>query len=133
MRKQPDPVDVHVGRRLRMRRLMLKMSQTKAGQATGITFQQIQKYEKGANRISSSRLDQFAKLMGVPVTFFFEDQSPILGRSKADDPVAQEARALQTFMATKDGLALATAFYRIKKRGLRLSLVRLIEHLSGQE
>jgi transcriptional regulator with XRE-family HTH domain len=109
------------------------MSQTELGQPVGITFQQVQKYEKGTNRVSSSRLDQFAKLMGVPVTFFFEDQSPILGRSKGDDPVAQEALARQAFMATKDGLALANAFQRIKKRALRLSLVHLVVHLSGQE
>jgi transcriptional regulator with XRE-family HTH domain len=133
MRKQPDPVDIHVGRRLRMRRLLLKMSQTKLGQDTGITFQQIQKYEKGTNRISSSRLEQFVRLLDVPITYFFEDQPTAFKGLKSDDQAGQEALALQAFMATKEGLALANAFQRIKSRELRRSLVNLVKNLSGEE
>ena len=131
MAKKPDPIDIHVGSRLRMRRLMLEMSQTDLGKGCGITFQQVQKYEKGTNRISSSRLQQFAELLDVPVTYFFAEQPATSKKGKVDDSEARETRALQDFMATRDGLALANAYQRIRSRGLRLSLVHLVEHLSG--
>jgi transcriptional regulator with XRE-family HTH domain len=127
---KPDPVDLHVGNRLRMRRLMLKMSQTALGSAVGITFQQVQKYEKGTNRVSSSRLQQFANLLDVAVPYFFDAQPLRSKRTNEDDREAQEARALQRGLATKDGLALANAYTRIKNRDLRRSLVRLVEKLS---
>ena len=72
-KKTPNPIDEHVGRRLRMRRRMLAMSQGKLGDALGLTFQQVQKYEKGANRIGASRLQQISHILQVPVAFFFED------------------------------------------------------------
>ena len=72
-KKKPNPIDVHVGSRVRLRRNMLGMSQEKLGEALGITFQQIQKYEKGANRVGASRLQAIATVMNVPVSFFFED------------------------------------------------------------
>ena len=74
-KKKPNPIDVHVGSRVRLRRNMLGMSQEKLGEALGITFQQIQKYEKGANRVGASRLQAIATVMNVPVSFFFEDSS----------------------------------------------------------
>jgi transcriptional regulator with XRE-family HTH domain len=132
MRKSPDPTDIHVGKRVRMRRLMLKMSQTDLAKTAGITFQQIQKYEKGTNRISSSRLQQFANVLDVPISYFFEDQPPPSKKSRGDDPESRQARMLSDFMATKEGLALANAFQRIKGRGLRLGVVHLVEHLSGE-
>jgi transcriptional regulator with XRE-family HTH domain len=132
MSKQPDQTDIHVGKRVRMRRLMLKMSQTDLAKTVGITFQQVQKYEKGSNRISSSRLQQFANVLDVPISYFFEDQPPSSKKSKGDDPLMKEALVIQAFMATKDGLALANAFHRINNRGLRLSIVHLVEHLSGE-
>src|SRR6476619_5423180 len=70
-KKAPNPIDKHVGARVRMRRMMLSMSQEKLGDALGLTFQQVQKYEKGANRIGASRLQQIAQIMQVPVSFFF--------------------------------------------------------------
>jgi transcriptional regulator with XRE-family HTH domain len=132
MRKSADPTDIHVGKRVRMRRLMLKMSQGDLASSAGITFQQIQKYEKGTNRISSSRLQQFADVLDVPISYFFEDAPYPSIKSKAGDPRIREGQALQAFMATKDGLALANAFNRIRGRGLRLSVVHLVEHLSGE-
>ncbi len=74
-KKRPDPVDVHVGNRLRMRRLKLDMSQTEVATAVGVTFQQLQKYEKGANRVSASRLQRLSQLLQVPMPFFFEGSS----------------------------------------------------------
>ena len=132
MRKSPDPTDIHVGKRVRMRRLMLKMSQTDLASSAGITFQQVQKYEKGTNRISSSRLQQFANVLDVPISYFFEDQQFSSKAAKGDDPQMREARALCDLMATKEGLALANAFQGIKSRVLRLSVVHLVEYLSSQ-
>src|SRR5439155_22631496 len=77
--KVPNPIDKHVGRRVRMRRMMLTMSQTKLGDALGLTFQQVQKYESGTNRISASRLQQSAHVLQVPVTFFFEGVPSVPG------------------------------------------------------
>src|ERR1700727_3574896 len=73
MKKAPDPIDRHVGARVRMRRLILGMSQGKLGEALDVTFQQVQKYEKGANRIGASRLQQLARVLDVPPAYFFED------------------------------------------------------------
>ena len=73
VKKNPNPVDVHVGGRVRMRRILIGLSQEKLGEQLGLTFQQVQKYEKGSNRISASRLWQMAKILGVPVSFFFDD------------------------------------------------------------
>jgi transcriptional regulator with XRE-family HTH domain len=111
---------------------MLKMSQSDLGGTAGITFQQIQKYEKGTNRISSSRLQQFANALDVPVAYFFEDQTPTSKRGVVNDPESREARLLSEFMATKDGLALANAYQRIRSRELRLSVVHLVERISGR-
>ncbi|HJP20850.1 MAG TPA: helix-turn-helix transcriptional regulator, partial [Alphaproteobacteria bacterium] len=81
MAKIPNPIDVHVGGRVRLRRTLLGMSQEKLGQAVSLTFQQIQKYERGANRIGSSRLYQFAQVLDVPVSFFFDDMpASVTGR-----------------------------------------------------
>ena len=75
-KKQPNPIDIHVGGRVRLRRMMLSMSQEKLGEQLGITFQQIQKYEKGTNRIGASRLHAMARVLGVPVTYFFPADGP---------------------------------------------------------
>lgn len=83
----PHPVDVHVGTRVRLRRTMLGISQEKLGEAVGLTFQQIQKYERGANRIGSSRLFEFSRVLDVPVSFFFDDMPPELKGAKAEDLV----------------------------------------------
>src|SRR5947207_14839601 len=80
-KKAPNPIDKHVGSRVRMRRMMLGMSQEKLGDALGLTFQQVQKYEKGTNRIGASRLQQISLILQVPVGFFFEGAPPPLGKS----------------------------------------------------
>jgi transcriptional regulator with XRE-family HTH domain len=127
--KQPQsPTDVHVGSRVRMRRLMLDMSQEKLGDALGITFQQVQKYEKGTNRISASRLQHLSHLLKVPVPFFF-DGAPSLetnGRSPPDHIAPEE---ITGFMATRDGLDLAEAFMRIRSIQLRRRIVDLVTEI----
>jgi len=126
-KKIPDPVDKHVGSRVKMRRLMLGMSQEKLGDALGLTFQQVQKYEKGTNRMGSSRLQQIANVLKVPVTFFFEG-SP--GQSKLDGKALSPAY-VSDFLATSDGLALTKAFMQIKNAKLRRSIVNLVEEIAG--
>jgi transcriptional regulator with XRE-family HTH domain len=126
-KKIPNPIDTHVGSRVRMRRLILSMSQEKLGDAIGLTFQQVQKYEKGTNRMGSSRLVQIANVLKVPVTFFFEggpDQSKLDGK-------AQSPAFVSNFLATSDGLALTKAFMRIKDAKLRRSIVKTVEVIAG--
>jgi transcriptional regulator with XRE-family HTH domain len=114
-------VDVHVGNRVRMRRLMLDMSQETLGEALGISFQQVQKYEKGKNRISASRLQHIARLFQVQVSFFFEGAP-----GSADDAFAAPSY-VTNFVATSDGLTLARAFMRIENTKLRRLITLLVE------
>jgi transcriptional regulator with XRE-family HTH domain len=126
-RRDPNFIDVHVGNRMRMRRQLVGMSQEKLGELLGITFQQVQKYEKGANRISASRLYLSAKIMGVPVQFFFDDLPGVEshgGMSEARD----EDTVLSSLM-NADGVTLARAFRdatSANKRKLISSVARLI-------
>src|SRR6266705_1233356 len=110
-KKAPNPIDKHVGSRVRMRRMMLGMSQEKLGDALGLTFQQVQKYEKGTNRIGASRLQQISHILQVPVAFFFEgaphEQGELHGSLEAPSPVPAY---VTEFLATSEGLALVTAF-----------------------
>ena len=85
-KKKPNPIDIHVGSRIRLRRTMLGMSQEKLGESLGITFQQIQKYEKGTNRVGASRLQNIASILNVPVSFFFDDAPASTRRSRVDLP-----------------------------------------------
>jgi transcriptional regulator with XRE-family HTH domain len=126
-KKIPNPIDRHVGSRVRMRRMMLSMSQEKLGDALDLTFQQVQKYEKGTNRMGSSRLQQIANILQVPVTFFFEGapgQSKIVGSAPSPAYVTD-------FLATSDGLALTKAFMQIKDAKLRRSIVNVVEEIAG--
>jgi transcriptional regulator with XRE-family HTH domain len=134
-KKVPNPIDRHVGSRVRMRRMMLGMSQEKLGDALGLTFQQVQKYEKGANRIGASRLQQISQILQVPVSFFFEgvpsprsDQRPEGGLHEAPSPAY-----VSDFLATSDGLALTKAFVRITDAKLRRRIVDLVEQIAGEE
>jgi transcriptional regulator with XRE-family HTH domain len=126
-KKIPNPIDTYVGSRVRMRRLILSMSQEKLGDAIGLTFQQVQKYEKGTNRMGSSRLVQIANVLKVPVTFFFEGTP---GQSNLDGKAPSPAY-VSNFLATSDGLALTKAFIRIKDAKLRRSIVKTVEVIAG--
>jgi transcriptional regulator with XRE-family HTH domain len=124
--KQPHPTDKHVGSRVRMRRLMLGMSQEKLADQLGITFQQVQKYEKGVNRISASRLQQVCHILDVPISFFFENAPGPAnhGRGLAEAP---SPAYVNDFLASTEGLALLKAFMQIEDAALRRSIVRLVE------
>src|SRR3984957_1652774 len=127
--KTPNPTDKYVGSRVRMRRMMLGMSQEKLADALGLTFQQIQKYEKGTNRISASRLQAISQILDAPVHFFF-DGAPQSGTGPPGGAEFGEAPSpayVTDFLTTSDGLALVKAFVRIKDAGLRRSIVRMVE------
>jgi transcriptional regulator with XRE-family HTH domain len=129
-KKAPNPIDKHVGSRVRMRRMMLAMSQEKLGAALGLTFQQVQKYEKGTNRIGASRLQQISLILEVPVSFFFEgaptDRPAVSGEAPSPTYVTD-------FLATTDGLTLVKAFMRIPNPRLRRRIVDLVEEMAGEE
>jgi transcriptional regulator with XRE-family HTH domain len=129
-KKVLNPVDKHVGSRVRMRRLMLGMSQEKLGDELGITFQQVQKYEKGRNRISASRLQQMCEILQVSIPFFFDGAPQVAGRAaKGAEPPSPAY--VSDFLATSDGHALMRAFTQISDDKLRRCLVRLVERISG--
>ena len=130
--KAPDPVDRYVGSRVRMRRIMLGMSQEKLGEALGLTFQQVQKYEKGTNRVSASRIQQIAEILQVPVSFLFEGGPS--GTAKPDGgSEATSPSYVSDFLATSEGLALTRAFTRIGDSKLRRSIVELVEQIAAHE
>jgi len=130
-KKAPNPIDKHVGSRVRMRRMMLNFSQEKLGGALGLTFQQVQKYEKGTNRIGASRLQQIAQILQVPVSFFFEGAPHALGHSSGGMSEAPSPAYVADFLATSDGLSLTKAFMRIKSSKMRRRIVDLVEQIAG--
>ena len=129
--KSPNPVDKHVGNRVRMRRLMLGISQQKLGDALGVSFQQVQKYENGANRIGASRLQRISDILEVPAAFFFEG-APNLHRATHGVKEAPSPAYLSDFLATSEGLSLTKAFVRIKEPKLRRRIVHLVEAIAGE-
>ena len=130
--KKPNPVDAHVGSRVRLRRMLLGMSQERLGESMGLTFQQVQKYEKGVNRIGASRLFQISKILDVPVQFFFEE-APYTGDGNAVRGMAEpdsEAFILE-FLNSREGLELNRAFVKIGDPKVRKSVVDLVRALRG--
>ena len=133
-KKAPNPIDKHVGSRVRMRRMMLGMSQEKLGDALGLTFQQVQKYEKGTNRIGASRLQQISHTLQVPVSFFFEGApTGSSGRASGGLSEAPSPAYVSDFLATSGGLSLTKSFMRIKNSKLRRRIVDLVEQIAGEE
>jgi transcriptional regulator with XRE-family HTH domain len=131
-KKAPNPIDRHVGSRVRMRRMMLGMSQEKLGDALGLTFQQVQKYEKGSNRIGAGRLQQIALILQVPVSFFFEG-APAQPEGTAGFAAPQTPDYATGLLSTSEGLALARAFMRISNVRLRRRIVDLVEEMAVEE
>lgn len=131
--RKPNPMDIHVGSRVRLRRMVIGMSQEKLGEKMGLTFQQIQKYEKGTNRIGASRLFQLSQIMDVPVQFFFEDApAAYLNRSPAMAGFAESKTEafLLDFLNSRDGLELNRAFVKITDPKVRKRVVELVRALS---
>lgn len=130
-KKSPNPVDIHVGARIRLRRNMIGLSQERLGESLGITFQQIQKYEKGMNRVGASRLQAIANILNVPVTFFFDDMP-----GQSDDPRGfdeeNETTYVVGFLNSSEGIQLARAFAKIGDAKIRRKILDLVRTL-GQE
>ena len=127
--KAPNPIDRHVGSRVRMRRMLIGMSQEKLGEALGLTFQQVQKYEKGTNRIGASRLHRIASVLGVPIEFFYEG-APHANATQGGFAEAPASTYVSDFLSTAEGVQLVKAFLGIKDAKVRRKLVELITTLA---
>ncbi len=125
MTKTPNPVDVHVGGRMRLRRTLLGYSQEKLGDAVGLTFQQIQKYERGANRVSASRLYQFSKILNVPVAFFFDAMPPAVDADQPGSTAGEEETFDQQQLAQRETAKLVRAYYAIADPAVRHRIYQL--------
>jgi len=133
--RKPNPIDAHVGTRVRLRRMLLGMSQEKLGEHLGLTFQQVQKYEKGVNRIGASRLFDLSRVLGVPVQFFY-DEAPAEIDDRAAAPGFAERPAetyVIEFLSTREGLELNKAFVKIADPRVRRTIVELVRALGGDE
>ncbi|MCI4679439.1 helix-turn-helix transcriptional regulator [Rhodoblastus acidophilus] len=134
MTKIPNPIDRHVGARVRMRRMLVGMSQEKLGEALGLTFQQIQKYEKGANRISASRLQQISEALNIPLAYFFKGAPVSDGAAQGGLAEASaEDNFFSDFVMTSEGLSLNRAFARISDPKVRKRIVDLVATLAENE
>jgi transcriptional regulator with XRE-family HTH domain len=130
--KAPNPVDKHVGSRVRMRRRMLAMSQGKLGDALGLTFQQVQKYEKGTNRIGAGRLQEISHILQVPIAFFYEDALDGTARRVSVEDTRSLA-LLDDFISSPDGLRLVQSFMRIERADVRRRIVALVQEISDHQ
>ena len=126
--RSPNPVDVHVGTRVRLRRQVMKMSQERLGDQLGVTFQQVQKYERGANRIGASRLWKISEVLGVPIGFFFDGVTE--GVEHADFAENDQLPVVYEFINSSDGVALAKAVSQIKNKAVRRQILELARSLA---
>ena len=127
--KKPNPVDTHVGSRVRLRRMLLGMSQERLGNAMGLTFQQVQKYEKGVNRIGASRLFHISRILDVPVQFFFEEAPQLDGLAVTGMAEPESETFILEFLNSREGLELNRAFVKIGDPKVRKSVVDLVRAL----
>ncbi len=131
MASKPDPIDIHVGSRVRLRRTLLGMSQEKLGDALGLTFQQIQKYERGANRIGSSRLYKISKILDVPVSYFFEEMpADVEEANRGLSDVPSEPFEVDQ-LSKRETLELVRAYYRIKDAKVRKRMFELVKAIAN--
>lgn len=130
--KRPNPIDIHVGSRVRLRRLLLGMSQERLGEQLGLTFQQVQKYEKGVNRIGASRLHQIATILEVPISYFFDDMDDIEGGTNGFGESDSPSYVLD-LINSSDGLQLVKAFLKIDDNAVRRRVVDLVKAISDSE
>jgi len=131
VKSKPEPVDVHVGSRVRLRRTLLGMSQDKLGKALSLTFQQIQKYERGANRIGSSRLYQLSQILDVPVSFFFDDMpAEVTGKASGMAEGGKQSFEVGQ-LSRRETLELVRAYYKIQNPGVRKKLFEMVKALGN--
>jgi len=130
VKKKPDPIDIHVGSRVRLRRAMMGMSQEKLGDRLGITFQQIQKYEKGTNRMGASRLQNIAAVLNTPVAFFFEDAPQTVDSTAEEgENESKSPNYIVEFLSSSEGLQLNRAFMKIENPNIRRRIIDLVKSL----
>ncbi|MBL4647098.1 MAG: transcriptional regulator [Hyphomicrobiales bacterium] len=132
-KKKPNPIDAHVGSRVRLRRMMLNMSQEKLGEQLGITFQQVQKYEKGTNRVGASRLQAIANILHVPVAFFFEDAPAVGPQAEGGFSDSGATSYVMDFLSTNEGLQLNRSFVKIKDPKMRKSVIDLVRSMADDD
>jgi transcriptional regulator with XRE-family HTH domain len=130
--KERNPIDKHVGTRVRMRRLMLDLTQMRLAEGLGLTFQQVQKYEKGTNRVSASRLHQLSHILRVPVSFFFEGAPRELHLPELVEGGPATPSDVVDFLSTFDGVALVRAYTRIEHPKVRRAIVALVEQIVSE-
>jgi transcriptional regulator with XRE-family HTH domain len=135
--RRANPIDVHVGTRVRLRRMLLGMSQEKLGEQLGLTFQQVQKYEKGINRIGCSRLYELARVLGVSILFFFEEMPEALSAAGSAMSMVGFAEMppesySSDFLSSRDGLELNKAFAKISDQKVRRTIVDLVRSLANE-
>ncbi len=128
--RSPNPVDIHVGTRVRLRRQVMKMSQEKLGDQLGVTFQQVQKYERGSNRIGASRLWKISDVLDVPIGFFFDGLKD--GVEYADFAEDDQLPIVYDFINSSDGVALAKAVSQIKSKAVRRQILELARSLAKE-
>jgi transcriptional regulator with XRE-family HTH domain len=128
--REANSIDAHVGSRVRLRRQLMKMSQEKLGDELGVTFQQVQKYERGANRIGASRLFSLANVLDVPVNFFFDGLTGVAAGGVAE---TEQSPIVYDFIQSSDGVALAEAFSRIKTPKVRRRVLELVRSLADED
>ena len=130
-KKQANPIDAQVGNRVRIRRMLIGMSQEKLGDLLGLTFQQVQKYEKGVNRIGAGRLFEMARILGVPIDFFYEGVESAEGRPGFAEP--EGAPPVMEFVSSGEGLQLSLAFMKIRDPKVRKRVLDLVKSLADEE
>lgn len=133
VKKKPNPIDVHVGSRIRLRRTMVGMSQEKLGESLGITFQQVQKYEKGTNRVGASRLQNIAAVLNVPVSFFFEDAPTSDNAAPATGMAESSSNYVVDFLSSSEGLQLNRSFVKIQDPKVRRKIIDLVRSLADED
>jgi transcriptional regulator with XRE-family HTH domain len=127
-KKQTNPIDIQVGNRVRIRRMLIGMSQERLGDLLGLTFQQVQKYEKGVNRIGAGRLFEVSRILNVPVDFFYEGVNAMpAGASEAESAPVME------FVSSGEGLQLSLAFMKIRDTKVRKRVLDLVKSLAEEE
>jgi len=129
-KKKANPVDAHVGYRVRLRRVLIGMSQERLGELLGLTFQQVQKYERGINRIGAGRLYEVAEILDVPISFFYEG---VNGVERSGEGGGLESSAVMDFLSSNEGIQLSTAFIGIKDAKVRRRLLDLVRSIAGEQ
>jgi transcriptional regulator with XRE-family HTH domain len=132
-KRNANPIDVHVGNRVRMRRMLIGMSQEKLGDQLGLTFQQVQKYEKGSNRVSASRLFRMTQILGVNVQFFYDDMpGSVSGLPSTGFAKNKNGELIMDLISSAEGLQFNQAFIKIKNADVRRRIIDLVKVLGGR-